>query len=338
MLALLSRLVSQASDKTLWIADENSKPLLQRGLTYRGTLLSNRWDIVKQAQACGIKAHFSDFDLTACSQHVQQIIYPVSKEKAAVHHVINAAATTLPVGGELVLLGEKSSGIKTYAQKAAQRCLTAKNLQKHGNDYLSISTVNPESANGVALDDSDYLTLQQPAALGGLYSKPGQFGWNKVDVGSALLAEHFASSLPEGQVTIVDLGCGYGYLSARIAELGNFAITATDNNAAALLSCAENFKNLGIKGRVLPGDAGSEVPTSSADLVICNPPFHQGFQVEGDLTDRFLEQAARILHPQGKALFVVNEFIPLGKKAQRFFSGAECLEKTKGFCIYQLTK
>ncbi|MFV8782415.1 methyltransferase [Microbulbifer sp. SA54] len=338
MLSLLARLVSQASEATLWIADENSKPLLQPGLSYRGTLLSNRWDIVQQARRCGIEAYFNDFDLAAIQKPYQQIIYPVSKEKAAVHHVINAAARSLPSGGELILLGEKNSGIKTYAQKAAQRCKVAKSIQKHGNDYLSISTMCPDSSLGTPLDDSDYSALQQPDALGGLYSKPGQFGWNKVDAGSALLTEHFAAFLPAPGAQIVDLGCGYGYLSARIAKLGDFSLTATDNNAAALRACAENFAQLDIKGNVLPGDAGSEVPTGSADLVICNPPFHQGFQVEGDLTDRFLQQAARILRPRGTALFVVNEFIPVGRKAQGIFTQTNCVDKAKGFCVYQLTK
>lgn len=337
MLALLSKLLSEHSEKSLWIADENSKPLLENGSHFRGTLLSNRWDIVEQARSCGIESHFSDFDIAAIGKSFTRIIYPVSKEKAAVHHLINSAAEHLSADGQLILLGEKNSGIKTYAQKAAQRFGCAKQLQKHGNVYLSVAVKGAVTA-GDALDDSNYTALQQPAALNGLYSKPGQFGWNKVDAGSELLAQHFAGHLPDAGTHVVDLGCGYGYLSTQLASRGDYTITATDNNAAALRACAKNFAAIGIQGEVIAGDAGSQVESGSAGFLICNPPFHQGFQVEGDLTDRFLQQAARILRRGGSALFVVNEFIPVARKAQGLFAEVTCLEKSKGFCIYHLQK
>lgn len=341
MQTLLSQLLRDSDENTLWIADENSKSLLDARLSFPGVLLSNRWDIAQAAVAQGICAHFCDFDLTIAGQKYSRIVYPVSKEKAAVHHVINRAPDVLWPEGELVLLGNKSSGIKTYAQKTAQRFGCVKHLQKRGNDYLSVSKIDSE-ASGAALDDSDYTQLRQLDALDGLYSKPGLFGWNKVDIGSALLAGYFEGHLPEGNCRAVDLGCGYGYLSARFAGDATanrkLHIEATDNNAAALLACEKNFVTRGIAGRVIAGDAGSEIDSNSADLLVCNPPFHQGFSVEGDLTDHFLTQAARILHKGGTALFVVNEFIPLGRKAQGLFQQVELLNKEKGFCIYRLVK
>ncbi|WP_066963950.1 class I SAM-dependent methyltransferase [Microbulbifer sp. Q7] len=342
MQTLLSQILSSSDSDTLWVADENSKPLLEAGLSFTGQLISNRWDITHKALAQGFRAHFCDFDLSVAGSQYSRIVYPVSKEKAAVHYIINQAPAALRDKGELLLLGNKSSGIKTYAQKAAQRFGAEKQLQKHSNDYLSI-TRSAEPAAGIPLDDSDYPQLRQPEALAGLYSKPGLFGWNKVDTGSALLARHFGDHVEEAEeIRAVDLGCGYGYLSSQLADLlgksTRLFIEATDNNAAALLACERNFLERGITGRVVPGDAGSEIEGSSADILICNPPFHQGFQVEGDLTDRFLSQAARILRAGRTALFVVNEFIPLGKKAQGLFQQAQLLEKTKGFCIYRLTK
>ena len=339
MQTLLSQLLRDSDENSLWIADENSKPLLDARLSFPGVLLSNRWDIVQAAGAQGIRAHFCDFDLTITEQKYTRIIYPVSKEKAAVHHVINRAPEVLRPEGELVLLGNKSSGIKTYAQKTAQRFGCVKQLQKRGNDYLSVSKIGDQTP-GAPLDDSDYTRLRQLDSLNGLFSKPGLFGWNKVDIGSALLAGYFENYLPEGGCRAVDLGCGYGYLSVRLAKNANqnLFIEATDNNAAALLACEKNFETRGVAGRVIAGDAGSEIDSDSADLLICNPPFHQGFSVEGDLTDRFLAQAARILHKDGTALFVVNEFIPLGRKAQTLFQRIELLNKEKGFCIYRLVK
>ncbi|MCA0901387.1 class I SAM-dependent methyltransferase [Microbulbifer agarilyticus] len=339
MSTLLSQLLSNSDNDTLWIADENSKVLLKPGLHFRGILLSNRWDIVHAAEQIGISALFSDFDLPATENTFSRIVYPVSKEKAAVHHVINTAAEHLQENGELILIGSKNSGIKTYAQKAAQRFGGGKNLQKHGTEYSSHNQLNRDAKLGAALDDSNYRALRKPDSLDGLFSKPGLFGWNKIDVGSALLAQHFSEHLPKPPFNALDLGCGFGYLSVQLAQLApHTQIVATDNNAAALLACQNNFDLHGIKGEVIAGDAGSQVTSASVDIVICNPPFHQGFQVEGDLTDRFLADAARTLKSGGSALFVVNEFIPLARKAEGLFREVTLLEKAKGFCVFHLTK
>lgn len=339
MTPLLSQKLQIASQETLWIADENSKVLLQQGFTFSGDLLTNRWDIAQLAKGKAARSFFCDFELEETGRKYQRIVYPVSKEKAVVHHIINSATQILAEGlGELILIGGKQSGIKTYAGKAAQRFGCGKNLLKHGAEYTSTSTRTQPAPLGEALDDEDYPRLRRLEALDGLYSKPGLFGWNKIDRGSALLSQQFADHLPAEGAHVVDLGCGYGYLCAQLALRGQYHFTATDNNAAALLACGKNFREQGIAGSVIPSDAGADLDTDSADFLICNPPFHQGFQVEGDLTDRFLSQSARILKSSGRALFVVNEFIPLARKGKAYFADVRLLQKSQGFCVYTLTK
>ncbi|WP_323844021.1 class I SAM-dependent methyltransferase [Microbulbifer magnicolonia] len=335
MSALLCHELQFAPRETLWIADENSKALLEEGFTFGGDLLSNRWDIAKLAEdKCG-RSFFSDFHFEELERKYRRIVYAVSKEKAVVHHIINLAPEFLGEGGELVLVGGKQSGIKTYAAKAAQRFGGAKQLQKHGTEYASINTHTGRG--GETVDDQNYVQLRPLPELNGLYSKPGLFGWNKIDRGSALLAQQISPYAPGDGAHVVDLGCGYGYLCTQLAARGSFSFTATDNNAAALLACGKNFGELALDGVVVPSNAGAELGARIADLLICNPPFHQGFQVEGDLTDRFLQQSARLLKPSGIALFVVNEFIPLAKKGRSYFSEVQLIAHEQGFCVYKLT-
>lgn len=337
MLSLLKSLLLKNTDNTLWIADENSTALLQQDIAFSGVLLTNRWDIAQLAKANGIPALFNDFNLKALTRSFQTILYPLSKEKAIVQHLINEAPYILNMNGSFILLGEKNSGIKTYAKKVAERFNSEKNLQKTGKNYLSINIKKKPAEEGELLTDNDYHKLQQPEKLSGLFSKPGLFGWDKIDNGSAFLANQFAEHPPAPNAKILDLGCGYGFLSTQLASLGQFHFTATDNNAAALLSCKKNFSELDINGEIIPSDAGKEIKTKSVDYVICNPPFHQGFRLDEGLTDQFLKQAARILKQQGQALFVVNEFIPLAKKSLSYFSKVECIAKNRSFCIYLLT-
>ncbi|GAA5526067.1 ribosomal RNA small subunit methyltransferase C [Microbulbifer aestuariivivens] len=338
MSTLLQQLLLENPSETLWIADENSKALLESGFSFGGDLLTNRWDIARLAEGRVRHGFFNDFHFDEAGRHYRRIVYPLSKEKAVVHHVINECHRTLGLGGELALLGSKQSGIKTYAARVASCFDSVKRLEKHGSEYLSLNILHSAMTAENRLDEEHYTELRPLETLGGLYSKPGLFGWNKVDTGSALLATTFAEHKPAAGADIVDLGCGYGYLSTELARLGEFHFTATDNNAAALLACRENFKQRGIRGTVIPSDAGAELGEAIADTVICNPPFHQGFQVEGDLTTRFLRNAARLLRPAGCALFVVNEFIPLGRKAAPYFADVQLLIKNKGFCVYRLNR
>lgn len=336
MSALLSQLLQKNPSETLWIADENSKPLLMQGFDFAGDLLTNRWDIARLAEHHAARSYFNDFRFEELERRYRRVVYPISKEKAVVHRVINQSPSVLGQGGELALLGGKQSGIKSFASKAAQYFRGEKTLRKHGSEYLSLGTFRGPDHLDSPLDDNSYTELRQPPALSGLYSKPGLFGWDKIDLGSALLADQFGHHPPDAGARVVDLGCGYGYLSARLVNQVKCHITATDNNAAALLACEKNFQSKAIEGVVVPSDAGRELQSDIADYLICNPPFHQGFQVEGDLTDRFLQQGARLLKPGGQAMYVVNEFIPLARKAQTYFSSVELIHKEKGFCIYRL--
>jgi 16S rRNA (guanine1207-N2)-methyltransferase len=193
------------------------------------------------------------------------------------------------------------------------------------------------------LDDSDY-NQQRPIALDSelkLLSKPGLFGWNKVDSGSSLLIEQLEKhpELTKAPVSCLDLGCGYGYLTIAAAGLANCKSIQhwrmTDNNAAALAVAQENLLHNQLTGEVIAADAGKGISTK-VDLLLCNPPFHQGFGIDGDLTDKFLASAKCLLTPQGAAIFVVNQFIPLERKAAPLFTQVKVLVDNGSFKVIQL--
>ncbi|GMG88723.1 methyltransferase [Biformimicrobium ophioploci] len=351
--ARLTSLLSGAGSDTLWLAEEGSKQVLEHLQGFQGQMLCNRWDLHEQARTAGIQSRFSDFDFADIdTQQIRTVIVRVPKERAVVHHLLNQCARHLPSGSELRLIGEKQSGIKTYAKRGAALFQCGKKIEKSGNLYEVVLTRGEST--GPLLADDDYaelrvLTLARGAETLDALTKPGLFGWDKIDLGSQILSETLpsalADTLPQTGATIVDLGCGYGYLSLKLAELVAELVTestaelnliATDNNAAALKACARNLAMLAEQAVVIPSDAGDTIESAAADLVICNPPFHRGAQVEEDLTDRFLANAARILKPGAVALFVVNEFIPVPRKSAGRYSACEEIRHRDGFKVYQL--
>ena len=326
----------------LWVLDENLASFAPSTPMQNLSLLSNRFDIHTEMSTKGWKIEYSDFDFKSWpDQSLDRIYYRVSKEKPVVHHIINQAARCLKEEGQLILLGAKNEGTKTYFDKA-RKLLGEGELIKGGKGAFVGILISSGAAMTELLDDKDYDQKRKIAELDGqpLISKPGVFGWDKVDLGSAYLAENLNSvyrRLNSAKPRVLDLGCGYGYLSLRTWQLGAKQIIATDNNAAAVISCRENFRKWSVDGEVVADNCGLSID-QKFDLVICNPPFHQGFSVDGGLTDRFLSMASKRLASDGQAAFVVNLFIPLERKAKGLFAEIETFSDNGSFKLVRLAK
>jgi len=352
-LELLQEFLRDTGKKTLCIADENLLgQVTQLQQHPQLTLISNRWDIAKQAQNAGINSHFSDMDFSHIEDaSLEQIVYRVSKEKPLVNHVIREAFRVLALGGQLHISGEKGDGTKTYIEKAGKLFGEKVPAQKNGSFYLGSVVKKQTQADAKALkalDDKHYHELREIGELAGqpLYSKPGQFGWNKLDRGSELLielADDYLSHLKVQPKSLLDLGCGYGYLTLNSLRWTSIERrTATDNNAAALLSVSKNSQQHSAPIQVISDDCGESI-TDTFDLILCNPPFHQGFDVDGDLTTKFLKRMQSALNKGGVALVVVNLFIPLERKAKEFpkqsgFSKVDILENNGAFKVIALRR
>ncbi len=363
---LLKPLISHHRTPAVWFADENA---LNTALALQPPLeglsvICNRYDIYHQFVAARFDCRFTDFtqgDIP--NDSLKQVFYRISKEKPIAHHIINLAYRLLQVGGELVLCGEKNQGIKSYFDKAKKRFGSDATLEKHGTVYLTRlqksppPTVEPDIKlpGDRALDDLDYHRIRPIAEQNGIpiYSKPGIFGWNKIDQGSAFLIENLPRflqrlSLHRSQThnnnpptSVLDLGCGYGYLmiagiDAFVGDKSAFRFVATDNNAAALRAARYNFQHRQLPVDVVADDCGAGID-EHFDIIICNPPFHQGFGVDGGLTDKFLQNTRRLLSSDGAAVFVVNRFIALERKAKAYFPHIEILAENRSFKIVTLT-
>ena len=162
----------------------------------------------------------------------------------------------------------------------------------------------------------------------------------KIDQGSQQLIERLPSmldrELPIGSDRVLDLGCGSGYLTLASCSQATH-ITATDNNAAAIKATQATLEAAGFKAELCLTNAGEEL-ASEYDLILCNPPFHSGFGIDYDLTDRFSKNAAKLLATKGQACFVVNQHVPLKRIASSYFESVELDQDTGHFCTYLLTK
>lgn len=345
---LITQIAESRMANSVWFSDENILPHLPAlaGGHCQPLIISNRWDVAQQANQAGFVAQFSDFDCSAIEDNSQDVVfYRISKEKAVVHYLINQASRILKPGGELVICGLKNEGIKTFIEKAGALFNFTQAARKDGSNYHAHLQKNHEHHLTILLDDNDYTRLRviadrhpPPSLSLTICSKPGLFGWNKIDQGSKLIVTELRKLLPAlspAPERMLDLGCGYGYLSLMTADLPLKQRVLTDNNAAALVAARANCTANSIAAEIIAADAGSELEPGF-DLILCNPPFHQGFSIDGDLTDKFLTSAKRLLLNGGVALFVVNQFIPLERKAEVLFNNVELVAQEQGFKVVRL--
>ena len=345
-LDLIVKKTKHISGSRLFIVDENIKECDIEFLTSQEIMiLTNRFDTYEKLRASMLNVFFSDFDLSVFDDgSFSQIFYRVSKEKAVTHHIINNVERLLRDKGELILCGKKNDGIKSYAEKVAKSFGSLVQIKKNGSVYLSTATRlirENKGASKIEFNDQNYKKLRAciPYLDHYLVSKPGIFGWEKIDDGSKLLGDFipdFLTLFDEAPQSVLDLGCGYGYLSIRFNNYTGAKIIATDNNAAAILACSENFSKLNISGEVIADDCARNI-NKLFDAIICNPPFHKGFETDEQLTEKFVLSSFVHLRKGGMALFVVNCFVPLEKYTSKFLH-KKIVAQNKSYKLILLVK
>ena len=348
---------NQNAARVLLIADESFDtaliPAFQHAIPQL-QVITNRYDVAQQCEPHDLPCQFNDF-ASLTPQGFDYCLFRVSKERAVCHHIFNQSLQFLAPSGQILIGGKKNEGIKSYQQALVKTLGFNGLLKKNGNNYMG-AFVRPEKTDG-ALEDKQYSDLR-PILLKNsgktIQSKPGLFGWNKEDQGSAMLMDWFKHALTQPPLSkanftqALDLGCGYGYLSLRLLHARQLAplaslqrLYATDNNAAAIQACTRNLAESPDAADVnitVQADNCGEGITERFDLILCNPPFHQGFDNSRDLTQRFLTATKRLLTKDGIALFVVNQFIPLEQLASKHFSRITCVYSDRSFKLVQVQR
>jgi len=163
---------------------------------------------------------------------------------------------------------------------------------------------------------------------------PGVFSRGKLDRGSRFLLENFPG-LPAPE-KIIDPGCGSGILGLEaLFKWPEATLTATDENALAVASTELNARRLGlmdrckvVQTRILRG-----VTEGSADLAVCNPPFHRGHTVSMETGFAFIREISGALRPEGNALIVVNRSLGYGNILKENFSRTAVLKQNREYTL-----
>jgi 16S rRNA (guanine1207-N2)-methyltransferase len=139
----------------------------------------------------------------------------------------------------------------------------------------------------------------------------GVFAGSKLDLGTRQLLSHLAQSKPDAERAI-DLGCGTGVLAAALAKARpTVSVLASDQSRIAVASAAATMAANGLTDQVSVVREASlaSVADASIDLILCNPPFHNGTEVNESVALALFAAAGRVLAPGGELWTVYNSHL-----------------------------
>jgi 16S rRNA (guanine1207-N2)-methyltransferase len=227
--------------------------------------------------------------------------------RAALLHLLWQAAEALAPSGMLYVAGPNDGGIQALEKRLRAAWGQVEIIAyKKGHRLLQA----PRPASLPPLDEP--VTGEQTITLRGqrltLALRPGVFAGGGLDPATALLAE--VMQVSQGQ-RVLDLGCGSGVLGMLAARLAPASrVTLVDASAAALAAAQENCRRNGLHQlQILASDGVAAVRAQQFDLVLCNPPFHQGHTQTSATALRFIREAREVLAPRGRLYLVANRFL-----------------------------
>jgi len=236
------------------------------------------------------------------------VLCHLPRGRAVQEELIRGAAWTLRSPGRLYIVAHRRAGIKgavAFARSLFGRCAVIR--QKKG--YHVAVAVRPADLH-VTRPQNGYVSKR--IDLGSrevvLVTKPGVFAWDRLDVGTAALVK--AMRIGE-QDRVLDLGCGSGLAglaAARHASSGS--VILVDADIRAVESARRTLEANGQRNaEAVVSDCASSVRDQSFDVVVTNPPFHQGTGVEFDVAHQFIADAAQVLVPGGRLFLVANRHL-----------------------------
>ena len=242
------------------------------------------------------------------------------RAKSLARAAVASAAGAAPL---VIVDGSKTDGVDSMLRDLRKRVDVSAPISKaHGKVFWFAS------AEGF----SDW--MPGPTDIGGFQTAPGVFSADGVDSASALLTvvlpEHLGAH-------VVDLGAGWGFLSAEVlTREGVEALDVVEADHAALRCAQVNLPDP--RARFHWADATTWRPEKPVDTVIMNPPFHTSRVADTSLGQAFIQAAAAMLKPNGTLWMVANRHLPYETALRAAFRQGDELAGDTRFKLFRAAR
>ncbi len=248
-------------------------------------------------------------------------------------YVLALALRALKAGGRLDVMAPKDKGGSRLGKELKALGLeVAETAKAH---HRRCVVIRPEAVEGLDVE------IQAAVKAGGLqivpgleaWSQPGIFAWDRIDPGTALLADHLPPMKGEG----VDLGCGYGALATVVLRSPDVTkLKLVDLDRRAIQAARRNIEDA--RAKVWWSDARTLDAAGDKDFVVSNPPFHDGGAEDRRLGQAFIRKAAELLKKGGVAWIVANRHLPYEAELDAAFKRVRLVAEAGGYKLFEAVK
>ena len=250
------------------------------------------------------------------------VVIRVPKQRAFFEYQLSQLAHWLPAGASVLAAG-MDKHLSQHTAQILERYIGPTQRHRGSRRARLFSAIRDDRPARYSIANTTYYCDALDAELQAL---PNVFSRDRLDIGTRFLLEHLPQVAPAE--TVVDLACGNGVLGLVAVKHGLAQkMVFCDESAMAMASSQSNAT------RVLPqaahnfqfhhGDGLASYCGDAAQLILCNPPFHQEHTVNEFAGRRLLDQCSRHLTPGGRLLLVANRHLDYQSILRRTFANVE---------------
>jgi 16S rRNA (guanine1207-N2)-methyltransferase len=163
------------------------------------------------------------------------------------------------------------------------------------------------------------------------------FSRDRLDIGTRFFLEHLP--IKPNATDIIDLACGNGVVGLIAAERNpNATLHFIDESFMAVASARTNFQRAFGEQRTASfqiGDGLSDFAAQSADVILCNPPFHQQNTIGDQIAVQLFKQAKNVLKKGGELWVIGNRHLNYHQDLNRLFGHCTVVASNTKFVIWR---
>lgn len=252
------------------------------------------------------------------------------KAKDALLLALHAAASKTLAGSRIAVFGANAEGIRSVGRQLEPFVDDLATLGARYHARVLAGLRKPVIA-GLKGRLADWRTCKE-IDIGGTkqvwVSYPGTFAKGGLDQGTAFLVAHLPG-LAHG-ARVLDFAAGTGVVAAALAASGQkLQIDMIEPDQIALAAARENVPGASAFSGTDLSAAGERL----YDLIISNPPIHDGLAESRHVVERLIAEAHRYLRPGGRLMLVVQRRVAVLPLLSRTLSNARIVADDGRFTV-----